>query len=152
MPGAFRTFPIQISLVMHWVTWTGSFFHELAHRLACYVVGQVVWMRGMSAAPLWGDRTQLPPRPVGMDTAAWRRVPGDPLRALQCSGLKSLASLPRFSSPDRITLKSQRYQLAASPVTPPLLQPTGCDRLSAAPPKPQPPVRHRKASSSGMGS
>ena len=33
-----RSFLIQSAIVMRWLTWPGSFFHELAHQLACYVV------------------------------------------------------------------------------------------------------------------
>ena len=37
-----RSFLIQSAIVMRWLTWPGSFFHELAHQLACYVVGHKV--------------------------------------------------------------------------------------------------------------
>ena len=37
-----REFLISGSRVMLWLTWPGSFFHELAHQLACYCVGHRV--------------------------------------------------------------------------------------------------------------
>ena len=35
-------FMVRSAIVMRWLTWPGSFFHELAHQLACYVVGHEV--------------------------------------------------------------------------------------------------------------
>ena len=35
-------FMVQSAIVMRWLTWPGSFFHELAHQLACYAVGHKV--------------------------------------------------------------------------------------------------------------
>ena len=37
-----QRFLIDSSRVMLWLTWPGSFFHELAHQLACYCVGHRV--------------------------------------------------------------------------------------------------------------
>lgn len=37
-----QRFLIRSSIVMLWLTRPGSFFHELAHQLACYVVGHKV--------------------------------------------------------------------------------------------------------------
>ena len=37
-----RRFLISTSSLMLWLTWPGSFFHELAHQLACYIVGHKV--------------------------------------------------------------------------------------------------------------
>ena len=37
-----RRFLIDSSRVMLWLTWPGSFFHELAHQVACYAVGHKV--------------------------------------------------------------------------------------------------------------
>ena len=42
MLSAVRSFLIQSALIMRWLTWPGSFFHELAHQLACYVAGHEV--------------------------------------------------------------------------------------------------------------
>ena len=39
---AVRNLLIQSAIIMRWLTWPGSFFHELAHQLACYVVGHKV--------------------------------------------------------------------------------------------------------------
>lgn len=39
---AIRRVLIAGSSVMLWLTWPGSFFHELAHQLACYAVGHRV--------------------------------------------------------------------------------------------------------------
>ena len=37
-----QRFLIRSSSFMLWLTWPGSFFHELAHQLACYTVGHKV--------------------------------------------------------------------------------------------------------------
>ncbi len=37
-----QRFLIRSSSFMLWLTWPGSFFHELAHQLACYAVGHKV--------------------------------------------------------------------------------------------------------------
>ena len=42
MLSAVRSFLIQSALIIRWLTWPGSFFHELAHQLACYVAGHEV--------------------------------------------------------------------------------------------------------------
>ena len=39
---AVKSFLVQTAIVMRWFTWPGSFFHELAHQLACYIVGHRV--------------------------------------------------------------------------------------------------------------
>ncbi len=39
---AVRSLLIQSAIAMRWLTWPSSFFHELAHQLACYAVGHKV--------------------------------------------------------------------------------------------------------------
>ena len=39
---AIQTVLINSAMVMRWLTWPGSLFHELAHQLACYAVGHKV--------------------------------------------------------------------------------------------------------------
>ena len=42
MPRAIQMVLINSAMVMRWLTWPGSFFHELAHQLACYAVSHNV--------------------------------------------------------------------------------------------------------------
>ena len=42
MLSAIRTILIRSAIIMRQLTWPGSFFHELAHQLACYAAGHKV--------------------------------------------------------------------------------------------------------------
>ena len=42
MLSAIRTILIRPAIIMRQLTWPGSFFHELAHQLACYAAGHKV--------------------------------------------------------------------------------------------------------------